>query len=147
MMLAYGAREKTKDVDAVVRPSEVAQRLAAEVAQRLGLHESWLNDRVRQFVSDEGTFAPLEIQELEGAAKRHLKITRASASYLLAMKCLACRSALPGYPGDMEDIQFLVRKMGIRTVEEIDEHIARFYPFDTLTPQARATIEGLLPKP
>lgn len=147
MMLAYGAREKTKDLDAIVRPSDVGQRLAKEVAQRLRLHESWLNDDVKQFVSHEGTFAPLEIEELEGAAKRRLKITRASASYLLAMKCLACRSALPGYPADVEDIRFLIRKMDIRTLAQIDEHIARFYPFDTLTPQARETIAGLLPKP
>jgi hypothetical protein len=145
MMLAYGSREKTKDVDAIVRPSEKARCLAQEVAQELSLHESWLNDDVKQFVSDSGTFAPLEIEGLEGAARRHLKITRASASYLLAMKCLSCRSALPGYPGDIEDIRFLIQKMGIRTLGQIDEHIARFYPYDAMTTQARATIEGLLP--
>ena len=86
MMLAYSSRETTKDVDAIVRPSEVALRLVQDVAQQLGLHESWLNDDVKQFVSDAGTFAPLRIEELEGAARRHLKITRPSASYLLAMK-------------------------------------------------------------
>ena len=76
MMLAYSSRETTKDVDAIVRPSEVALRLAQDVAQQLGLHESWLNDDVKQFVSDAGTFAPLQIEELEDAARRHLKITQ-----------------------------------------------------------------------
>ena len=99
MMLAYGAREGTKDVDAIVRPSEVGARLARQIAGQLGLDESWLNDDVRKFVSDGGTFAPLEIQELESSAKQHLRITRASASYLLAMKCLACRPDLPGWQG------------------------------------------------
>lgn len=147
MMLAYDSRETTKDVDAIVRPSEVARRLARDVALQLGLHESWLNDDVKRFVSEAGTFAPLRIEQLEDAAQRHLKITRPSASYLLAMKCLACRSGLPGYPGDIEDIRFLIRKMEIRTPGQVEEHIARFYPYDALTPQARAIIGGLLSKP
>lgn len=146
MMLAYGAREATKDVDAIVKPAGSVEGLAREVAQELGLDSTWLNDNVKRFLSEAGTFAPLRIQELEEAAQRYLKITRPSASYLLAMKCLSCRSALPGYPGDMEDIRFLLKKMQIRSVEQVDEHIARFYPYDTLTTQARAVIEALLPK-
>jgi hypothetical protein len=147
MMLAYNSRDSTKDLDAIVKPSDVALRLAKEVARQLGLHESWLNDDVKRFVSDLGTFAPLEIAELEGAAKQHLKITRASASYLLAMKCLACRSPLPGYAGDIEDIRFLISKMDIRTLEQIDEHIARFYPHEALTMESRRVIGQLLPGP
>jgi hypothetical protein len=144
MMLAYNSRASTKDVDAILKPSDVSLRLAKEVADQLGLHESWLNDDVKRFVSDLGTFAPLQIAELESAAK-HLKITRASASYLLAMKCLACRSPLPGYSGDIEDIRFLISKMGVRSLEEIDEHIARFYPQEALSREARRIISQLLP--
>lgn len=144
MMLAYSARETTKDVDVTAKPSDVARRLGQVVARRLDLDESWMNDEVRHFVSDQGTFAPLEIQELESAAKRRLKITRASASYLLAMKCLAGRSGLPGYPGDLEDIRFLIQKMGLSTVEQIQEHLDRFYPHEVLTPKLREIIEGVL---
>jgi hypothetical protein len=144
MMLAYSARETTKDVDVIARPSDVALRLASAVARRLSLDESWMNNEVRRFVSDRGTFAPLEIQELESAAKQRLKITRASAGYLLAMKCLAGRSALPGFPGDIADIRFLIRKMGIRTIEQVQEHLERFYPDEVLPPKLRETLEGLL---
>lgn len=144
MMLAYGARESTKDVDVQARPSEVTTRLARRVAEQLGLDESWLNSDVGQFVSDHGTFAPLEVEELEAAAKRRLKITRPSASYLLAMKCLAGRSALPGYAGDLADIRFLLQKMGIRSLKQVEEHLDRFYPHDALTPKLRELIEGLL---
>ena len=146
LLLAYGSRESSKDIDAIMRPSEVGKRLAKAVADRLELHEEWLNDDVKRFVSDLGTFAPLQIEELEAAAKRQLKITRASANYLLAMKCLACRLPMPGYPGDIEDIKFLIHKMGLRTVDQIEEIVGRFYPRDALTLQARSTIEGLLPK-
>jgi hypothetical protein len=143
MVLAYSAREVTKDVDVTARPSDLALRLAAVVGERLGLDESWMNNEVRQFVSEHGTFAPLEIQELEAAAKRRLKITRASAGYLLAMKCLAGRSGLPGYPGDFADIRFLIIKMGLRTVEQVQEHLNRFYPHEVLTPKLREFLDDL----
>src|SRR5207249_2774556 len=132
------------DIDAIVRPSEIGHRLAKDVASDLNLDESWLNDDVKRFISDSGTFAPLEVQELEGAARNRLKISRPSASYLLAMKCLACRASLPGYAGDIEDIRFLIRKMEIKTLDQIDEHIARFYPGDALTTESRAILAGLL---
>jgi hypothetical protein len=35
MMLAYGARDHTKDVDAIVRPADIAQQLARDVALEL----------------------------------------------------------------------------------------------------------------
>ena len=73
LMLAYDQRETTKDVDAIARPSEVVGRLSAIVAERLGLDERGLNDDVKRFISHEGTFTPLQIQELEAAANRHLK--------------------------------------------------------------------------
>jgi hypothetical protein len=144
MMLAYGARDGTKDVDATVQPGEVGARLAQQIAEQLGLDESWLNDDIRKFLSDRGTFAPLEIQELESSAKQHLKITRASAGYLLAMKCLACRPDLPGWQRDVGDIRFLVRKMGITTLAEVEQHVNRFYPYEGLHDRARAVIEEIL---
>lgn len=144
MMLAYGARETTKDIDIIAKPAEVAERLIRKVGERLGLGEGWLNSDVRQFVSDQGTFAPLQIQELETSARRRLKITRPSASYLLAMKCLAGRSGLPGFAGDLEDIGFLVRKMGLKTAAGVEECLQRFYPSEALTPKVRDFIAGIL---
>ncbi len=144
LMLAYGARDSTKDLDVIAHPSDVTARLAQSVAADLGLDESWLNDSVRQFVSDLGTFAPLEIHDLEATAKQRLRITRPSASYLLAMKCMAGRSALPGYAGDVADIRFLIQKMGIRTLTEIEAHMDRYYPRDPPTPRARELLAGLL---
>jgi len=147
MMLAYGARDSTKDLDVIARPSDVTTQLARTVADELGLDESWLNDGVRQFISDHGTFAPLEIHDLETAAKQRLRITRPSAGYLLAMKCMAGRSPLPGYEGDVADIRFLLRKMGIRSLAEVEAYLNRFYPHDGLSPRARELVEGLLSEP
>jgi len=147
MMLAYAARESTKDVDAVVRPGGVAVRLARQVATELGLDESWLNSDVGRFASESGTFAPLDIEELESTARHHLKITRASAGYLFAMKCLACRPELPGHRGDISDLRFLIEKMGIQSIQQVEAQVDRFYPHDVLSPQARQVIVDLLPRP
>jgi hypothetical protein len=144
MMLAYSAREATKDLDVLAKPSATALRLSGIVAQRLGLDEGWLNSDVSQFVSIDGTYAPLEIEGLEAAARKRLKITRPAASYLLAMKCLAGRSALPGYAGDVGDIRFLIRKMGIRSVDQVEEHLQRFYPQEALSPKVQEFIRGIL---
>ena len=48
----YGFRDATKDIDVVVRPSEVAKNLASNVAEELGLPDNWLNDHVKQFLAE-----------------------------------------------------------------------------------------------
>jgi hypothetical protein len=47
MMLAYGARDATRDLDVIAQPSDAARRLAQRVADTLGLQPTWLNDDVR----------------------------------------------------------------------------------------------------
>jgi hypothetical protein len=144
MMLAYNARETTFDVDALVRPREVGERLVLRVAHQIGLPDDWLNDGVAKFTSIVGTYAPLKVQELENKAARHLRITRASAAYLLAMKCLAFRPRLGPRTGDLEDLEFLIRKMGLRTVEAIEEVLDRFYPTEAFTPERHAVVVEML---
>ena len=142
LMLALNARDATKDVDAIIVPGEMGRRLAAKVGAEMGLPDDWLNEDVRQFVSekDRDGMIPLAQLTIDGVS-----IKRPSASYLLAMKVLACRTPLPGYAGDVEDIAFLCRKMNIRAIEEIEKHLERFYPHDVLTDRARAVLAGILP--
>ena len=40
-----------------------------------------------------------------------------------------------------------LQKMEICSLVQVEELVGRFYPYDALTPQARAVIEGLLPGP
>jgi hypothetical protein len=143
MMLAYDAREATKDVDAIVRPTEVAERLARKVASEMRLHEEWLNNDVRQFVAHREAKNPLLLRELELPS---LKITKPTANYLLAMKVMACRRPLPGYAGDVNDIEFLLHKMEIRSIEAIQRIVDRFFPDAPLSESTRATLQTLLKK-
>jgi len=131
MLLAYDARDVTKDVDAIVHPSEVGRRLVAKVAVERGLSEDWLNDNVRLFVSAKEAKNELPLPNVSRAG---LHITRPTAKYLLAMKVMASRKPLPGYAGDFQDIETLLRVTKIKSVEAIERVVDAFFP-DTVLPE------------
>lgn len=138
LMLAYDSRAITKDVDAVVRPSDAGQRLARRVAAELGLPEYWINDEVKMFV------APREGLRALPWDSAGIAVTVPTESYLLAMKALACRKALPGYEGDIADLRFLLHKMAITSVAQVKEHIDRYYPDDVISGEDEALIAELI---
>jgi len=138
MILAFDRRMLTRDVDAVFHPVESVRPLIQQVAEELSLPEAWLNDDVRQFLAPEGAMRKLPL-DLPG-----LKVTSPTASYILAMKALAGRRPLPGYAGDEADLRFLIRKMNIRSVEEVQSHIDRYYPDDTPSESAIAMIAQII---
>lgn len=125
MMLAYDARPSTKDVDAIIHPPGVAKRLAARVATKFGWADDWLNDDVRQFVSGTETKLKWRLPELACPA---LKLSRPTAKYRLAMKVMACRRPLPGYPGDEGDIAFLLKEMNITRIATVEENRRPVFP-------------------
>ncbi|RXK54586.1 hypothetical protein ESB00_01410 [Oleiharenicola lentus] len=139
--LVYGAREATKDVDAVVRQSAVAQKLARQVAKELGLPEDWLNDDVKQFLAEKEA----KRQLIEVDFGPGLRVSVPTAAYLLAMKLRACRPPLPGYAGDYGDIRFLVKKMALGSVREAEAVHDKFFPHDELSETAREVVKSALP--
>src|ERR1700690_3029804 len=141
MLLAYDCRQTTKDVDAIIRPPEVGRRLAAKVAQEMRWHDDWLNDDVRFFVSAVET---RHLWKPPGLNAPYLKISRPTAKYLLAMKVMACRKAIPGYPGDEADIAFLLKKMAIKSAAEIVGIVDQYFPDMVLPSATIAVIDGLL---
>ena len=140
-MLAFDSRAATKDIDAILKPREEGEKLVVQVARRLDMPEDWLNSNVKQFVSplQEARRRLIEIEERTG-----LTVFVPSTRYLLAMKALACRRPLPGYLGDQEDLQFLIRKMNIQSVEAIQEAIDSFFPDDIVSAENRAYLESLI---
>jgi hypothetical protein len=139
MMLAYDCREATRDIDAIFHPPEVVAPLLAQVARELKLPEDWMNDGVRDFVAareEKIAFAELAIPGLV--------ITRPSPRYLLAMKCLAGRLPTPFRAGDVEDIKLLLRRLAVRTIEEVDSIVADYYGARKLEGGKRWLVEKLL---
>ena len=138
MMLAYDRKRITRDVDAVIQPLSKIQPIVRIVAQEQGLPEDWINDEVKQFLGTRQSIRELPI-ELPG-----LQITVPTAGYLLAMKAMACRRALPGYKGDEEDLRFLIRKLEIVKIAQIQAWIDKYYPDDVPSKANQAFLKNLI---
>lgn len=139
MMLAYDCRKATKDVDAIFQPPGVVEPLITQVAREYGLPEDWMNSGVKEFVAkheERVHFAELQIPGL--------MITRPSARYLLAMKCLAGRLPTPFRSGDLADIRFLLREMKIGSIDEVEAIIREFYGQKAWDPTKRWLAEQVL---
>lgn len=139
MMIAYNCREATKDVDAIFHPAAALEPLIRRVAREQDLPEDWMNSGVQSFVAPcEGRvdFAQLRIPGLA--------ITRPSPEYLLAMKCFAARLPTPRSRGDSADIEFLVRKLGLKSIAEVDTIIADYYGDRRLENGKRWLVEKLI---
>lgn len=138
--LVYGSRDSTKDIDALIRPSEIGRRLSVQVAREQDLPEDWINADVAQFLSESEATRTLPAKTFG----RGLVVTVPTAAYLLALKLRACRPALPGYAGDAPDIRFLLGKIKPASCEEVEALYGRFFPHDVLTDQARELVETTL---
>lgn len=123
MILAFDARESTRDVDAVFRPASEIRDAAKLTARKKGLEEHWLNDGVKGFLSSSGEFQSLD--NLPDFS--HLQIIAPTPEYLLAMKCMAART--PGYEtsGDKGDVKFLIRQLGIHNSKEALAIVEKYY--------------------
>jgi len=138
--LVYDSRPATKDVDAVVQPSAVAQELAGQVAAEQGLPEDWLNDSVKQFLAPQEEKRRLTGQEFGPG----LRVSVPTAAYLLALKLRACRPPLPGYAGDEADIRFLLRKIRPKSLAAVESTFEKFFPGDALGERATALVDETL---
>ena len=135
MCLVYDAREATRDVDAFFKPAALIREAAARVARRAGVHDTWLNDGVKGFLSPRGAYAPyLELP--------NLRVFVAEPHYLLAMKCAAMRLGEESH--DLDDVRYLLRYLGISTVDEALAIMTRYFDEKQLPPKTRLALEELL---
>jgi len=135
MCLAHSAREATQDVDAYFRPARELRAAAARVALNSRIPENWLNDAVKGFLSDRGSFSVYE--ELS-----HLTIHTAEPGYLLAMKCLSARIGEEFH--DVDDIRFLLRYLNIDSVQAARATIEAYYPLERFPQKTLYLLEDLL---
>jgi len=135
MCLAFGARESTRDVDGYFEPTKKIREAAARVAVEVGVDARWLNDGVKGYLSERGSFS--EYLDLS-----NLKVFCADASYLLAMKCLAMRIGEEFQ--DVDDIRYLLRHIGIRSYDDALEVIAKYYPVERFPQKTLYALEEIL---
>jgi hypothetical protein len=136
MCLVHEARESTRDIDAFFKPAKQLRTAAAKVALKNGLSEDWLNDAVKRFLSDRGTFN-LYLQ------LSHLTIYAADPSYLLAMKCLSARIGEEFH--DIDDLRYLLRYLNLSSATDARAVIERYYPLERFPQKTLYLLEELLP--
>ncbi len=142
-LLAFNSRDATRDVDAILKPKEEGERLVIQVARELDIPEDWLNSNMEQFISPtlEAKRRLANIEDETG-----LVVHVPTSKYLLAMKALACRRPIGDYKGDIEDLSYLIQKIGINSVAEIQDAVDGFYPndVDVIRPSDEALLQSLI---
>ena len=118
MILAFGSRESTKDIDALVMAPASVRTAAAQLAEIHGLPPNWLNDGVEGFASGH----PAEMKEILKFS--HLRVVAPPAEYILAMKCLAARVGLDEH--DKDDTKFLIQHIGLRSANAVLEIVEKY---------------------
>lgn len=129
MCLAYDARPSTKDVAAIFQPSETIREVAKEIANEYELVNDWLNDGVKGFLVEHPRKVFLNLS--------HLVVMVADPEYMLAMKSLSAR--IDGT--DSKDIEFLINKLKITTVDEVFKIIDKYYPRRIVKPATQFFLE------
>lgn len=139
MVLAFDARESTRDVDAIFVPKKEFLDAAKSVSEEMGYDEHWLNDGVKGFVSEKGDVTSDGLPVFS-----HLRLVRPTTEYLLAMKCLASR--LGGYDGagDRGDIKKLCQELKVSSVSQVLDIIESYYPAARVLPKSRYLIEEIM---
>lgn len=135
MCLVFNARSSTQDVDAVFEPKSKIREAARRVADKHGVSQKWLNDAVKGFMSDRGSFAPY-------LSMSNLNIFTAQPEYLLAMKCLSFRIG-PEF-ADEEDVRYLLRFLNIDTLQDALDVIKRYYPEEMIPQKAYYALQEML---
>lgn len=139
MVLAFDARESTRDVDAIFVPKKEVLEAAKQVASELALDTDWLNDGVKGFVSDQG-----EVTSDGMPVFSTLRVMRPTTEYLLAMKCLASRVGDYGNHGDKADVITLVRRSGMTDPVAVIDLVCRYYKESLLPPKIVYFIEEIM---
>jgi Nucleotidyltransferase of unknown function (DUF6036) len=133
MALAYDARRATRDIDAVFKPHGIVLEEAHTVADELGLPDWWLNEQASAYVAPGGDPSAPRVFDHPG-----LRVAAASPEHLLAMKVLAARRR------DGDDIRFLIRRLGLASVDQVLAVCAEVFPDEPVPDRARLILEDAL---
>ena len=132
MALAYDARRATRDIDAVFRPHGIVLEEARAVATELGLPPWWLNEQASAYVAPGGDASAPHVFDHPG-----IRVSAASPEHLLAMKVLAARRR------DTEDISYLVRHLGLSSLDEVLAVCTAVFPDEPVPDRARMVLEDV----
>lgn len=117
MTLVYGARESTKDIDALFKPSSEMRDIIGKIAKKYNLSNDWLNDSVKGFFTSEmkttiyKKYSNLTIYTLDTEAMLALKLTSARFD-----------------SKDQEDSIFLMNCLKIDDINQLYKIVDKYIP-------------------
>ena len=134
MCLVFKTRESTHDIDAIFEPKSIIYECAEKVARQKSLPTGWLNDSVKGFISPEASFRThFEFSNLD--------ILVATPEYMLAMKCLSSRA---DSESELDDIKNLLLILGIKSYEEVEAIMLKYYPISRFQTKTKYVIQEVL---
>lgn len=119
MILAFGNRNSTKDIDALLLAPSSVRMAVAQVADAEGLSAA----------------SARETEMTKFLKLSHLRVLTPPPEYILAMKCMAARAGLDA--GDKEDAAFLIEHLGLRTAQAALTVVEKYYPADRIPAKAQ----------
>ncbi len=131
MCLAFKARPATKDVDAIFEPVKIIRGAIGRIAAKYNLNEGWLNLAVKIFVVEHEKQILLDFS--------NLKVFAPVPDYLLAMKVLALRAE----SFDAADAKFLIKSLELKTIQDVLQIIANYYPKKAVKPETIFQLEEI----
>ena len=135
MSVVFGSRAMTEDVDALFSPPAEVRAAASQLAEDAGLDDGWLNDGLKGFV-DPSRMSTTEILSLS-----NLAIRRLDDESLLAMKLASARD---NDGKDLADAAYLLRRLGIETLDEALDVLESHTPSSVLTYRMQAFAQAAL---
>jgi hypothetical protein len=143
IVFAYEFRASTMDVDAVFSDPRWVRQAAAAIAADEGWPETWLNDGVKGFLSDNQVFEePVALPDENPG----LRVFVPAPEYLFAMKCMAMRLGTGGDKSDLGDIRSLLGVLKLVTAEQALHIVEQFYPRARISPKVQFGIMELFQK-
>ncbi len=131
MCLAFKARPATKDVDAIFEPIKIIRGAISKIANKYNLNEGWLNFAVKVFIVEHEKNVLLDLS--------NLKVYVPTADYLLAMKVLALRAE----SFDAEDVEFLIRRLSLKKIEDVLKIVGDYYPKKEIKIETKFQLEEI----
>jgi hypothetical protein len=133
MVLAFNARDSTRDVEAVFEPASKLRAAIARVATGQGLAADWLSDAVKGYM-------PADTQPRRILLDLpNLAVWVPPPGYLLAMKAIAAR--LDSH--DAADLRTLIRHLKLSRAEDVLEVVANYYPRNQIPARTQFFLEEL----
>jgi len=134
MVLAFNTRPATRDLDGRFAPDGPMQAAALEVARELDLPRTWLNQQGVFYLPSSDEPDPTPVFD-----HPNLRVMRASDRHLLAMKAMAARRF-----ADMDDLAFLIDRLGLDTLAAVEAVCGDVFPEEPLGDRQREVIADVL---